>query len=171
MWWESREFIDACTNRHKSQSDWDDLFMSIANLAAGMSKCASRKCGAMIVKDTRIVSFGYNGAPSGSSLCQFPLSSDSGVCPRKRLNLPSGAGVELCPAQHAERNAITNAARQGTATLGTTIYVSATVTPCQQCAGAIINAGIKELVCGSDNWYDSLAKRLLEESDIVVRFI
>jgi len=65
------------------------------------------------------------------------------VCPRKRLNYEHGAGYEICPAVHAETNAIVQAARLGVSTDGGTMYMTCSF-PCERCAGAIINAGIKE---------------------------
>lgn len=170
-WFEDNKgFHEAMTHRQTPPARWDEFFMGVAKQVADMSKCASRHCGSVIVRDQRILSTGFNGAPTGSSLCQFPGEVNRVFCPR--VHVKSGEGVELCPAQHAERNAITNAARQGVSTEGATIYIWAGVTSCQQCAGAIINAGIKEIVFSSENWYDPLAKLLLEEQpNIVVRTV
>ena len=75
----------------------------------------------------------------------------------------------MCPAAHAEDNAITNAARLGVPTVGTTIYMNCGV-PCRECLKRIINAGILEIVCvNPDDWYDNLSKFLVKEAHISVR--
>jgi dCMP deaminase len=93
----------------------------------------------VIVKDDRfIISTGYNGPPMGCTHCE-------GVCPRKKRGFKSGEGLEYCPAAHAERNAISVAARLGHATEGYTMYMNCNI-PCFECAKSIINAGITEIV-------------------------
>jgi dCMP deaminase len=164
-WWEDPEFNEALTLRPTRQGSWDAFFMNLAYEASQMSKCASRKVGAVIVRGTRIISFGFNGSPAGSSLCQ-----DAGYCPRRKLGIPSGQGIELCPAQHGEENAIHSAARVGISTEGATMYCYCGV-PCQRCAGAIINAGIKEVVCLNGDVYDGMCLRLFEDAGVVVSTI
>lgn len=142
-------------------TEWDKRWMHLAGHFSSWSRCASRNIGAILVgpKNT-LVSIGYNGAPRGSSLCQNPPQ-----CPRRVLGFKSGEGREYCPAIHAEVNAIINAARIGTSTVGTTMYAYCCL-PCINCMGSIINAGITRLVC-FDEIYDQMSVRLLAESGIV----
>ena len=86
----------------------------------------------------------YVGTDNGPSfVAKF---RDSGVCPRRILDIPPGQGLELCNCSHAERNAIFNAARKGTSTAGSTMYCWCPV-PCHECAIAIIQSGIRHVVC------------------------
>lgn len=119
---------------------WDEYFMEIVNVVKKRSTCARRQVGAIIVKDKRILSTGYNGAPVGLSHCE-----EAG-CLRNELNVPSGERHELCRALHAEQNAIVQAAYSGVSINESTIYV--TNQPCVLCAKMIINSGIKRVVFG-----------------------
>ena len=125
------------------QNKWDDRFMEMARTIANWSSCyqPNRKIGAVIVKDKRILTTGYNGAPSGVKSCV-----ERGECLRRKLNIPSGTKHELCYAIHAEQNAIIQAARTGVEIEGSTIYC--THQPCVICAKMIVNAGISRVVYG-----------------------
>lgn len=136
--------------------------MQMAKLAATRSTCLRRKVGAVIVKDSHVLSTGYNGAPRGVSHCE-----DKG-CLRIMMNVPSGTRHELCRGVHAEQNAVTQAAYFGTSVNGATIYT--TTFPCSLCAKILINSGIKEIVY-DEGYMDELSKELLEETDITIRHI
>ena len=125
------------------QNKWDDRSMEMARTIANWSSCyqPNRKIGAVIVKDKRILTTGYNGAPSGVKSCV-----ERGECLRRKLNIPSGTKHELCYAIHAEQNAIIQAARMGVEIEGSTIYC--THQPCVICAKMIVNAGISRVVYG-----------------------
>ena len=125
------------------QNKWDDRFMEMARTIANWSSCyqPNRKIGAVIVKDKRILTTGYNGAPSGVKSCV-----ERGECLRRKLNISSGTKHELCYAIHAEQNAIIQAARMGVEIEGSTIYC--THQPCVICAKMIVNAGISRVVYG-----------------------
>ena len=120
--------------------DWDTYFMQIAHIVAQRSTCLRRKVGAVIVKDKRILTTGYNGAPSGITHCEVT------GCLREKLNVPSGQRHELCRGLHAEQNALLQAALHGISLKGATLYC--TNQPCIICAKMLINAGIKEIVIG-----------------------
>ena len=136
----------------------DEYFMEIAEIVKTRSTCIRRQIGAVIVKDNRIITTGYNGAPSGCRHC-----TEIGSCYRQEHNIPSGERHELCRALHAEQNAIIQAARIGNTTDGATIYV--TNQPCVICAKMCINAGIKRIVY-KDSYPDPLAVEMLEEAGI-----
>jgi len=138
---------------------WDEYFMDIVELVKTRSTCIRRQVGALIVKDKRILSTGYNGAPSGCSHCL-----EIG-CLREKLNIPSGQRHELCRGIHAEQNAIVQAAYSGTSVKDGTLYV--THQPCVMCAKMAINAGIKKIVFRGD-YPDELSMQLLEEAGIEV---
>lgn len=138
---------------------WDEYFIKIVELVKSRSTCLRRQVGALIVKDKRILSTGYNGAPSGCKHC-----SEVG-CLREKLNVPSGERHELCRGVHAEQNAIAQAAYSGTSIRGGTIYV--TDQPCVLCAKLAINAGIEKIVFKGD-YPDKLSMDLLQEAGIRV---
>ena len=142
-----------------SRPSWDKYFLSIAKLVAERSTCLRRQVGAVIVKDKRILTTGYNGAPSGLEHC------DKTGCMRQELNIPSGERHELCRALHAEMNAILQAAQYGISLVDSVIYC--TNQPCIICAKMIINAGIKRIVVLS-SYPDELARKFLKEAGIEV---
>lgn len=120
---------------------WDKRFMELASSIANWSSCyqENRKIGAVIVRNKRIITTGYNGAPSGIQSC-----SERGECLRRKRNIPSGTMQEICYAIHAEQNAIIQAAKLGISIDGATLYC--THQPCVICAKMIVNAGIKRVV-------------------------
>ena len=136
---------------------WDEYFMKIAHLVAERSTCTRRRVGAIIVKDKRIISTGYNGAPRGLKHCL-----EVG-CLREQMGIPSGERQELCRGAHAEQNAIIQAASSGVSMDGATMYC--TTAPCSTCAKMIINAGIRRLVLG-ERYPDALGETLVGEAGI-----
>lgn len=141
---------------------WDTRFMEMATLVSTWSSCFqdNRHVGAIIVKDKRILTTGYNGAPSGINTCV-----DRNECIRRINNIPSGTCQEFCYAVHAEQNAIIQAARLGVSINGATIYC--THQPCVICARMIINSGIVRLVY-KEGYPDKFALQLFEEAGISV---
>lgn len=144
---------------HTKRPPWDQYFMEIAALVGRRATCVKRTVGAIIVKDNRILSTGYNGAPKGMKHC-----AEVG-CIRKEMSLPSGQRHELCRGLHAEQNAIIQAAVHGVKIDGGTLYC--TYQPCVICAKMMINAGIKRLVFRG-NYPDELAMNMLKESKMKV---
>lgn len=140
-----------------NRPSWDTYFLKIAELVATRSTCIRRQVGAVIVKDKRILTTGYNGAPSGVSHC-----TQIG-CLREKYNVPSGQRHELCRGLHAEQNAIIQGAVMGVQIKGGTIYV--THQPCILCAKMLINSGIKRIVYKGD-YPDELSLNLLEEAGV-----
>jgi len=138
---------------------WDAYFMDIAVLVAKRSTCLRRSVGALIVKDKRILTTGYNGAPSGIRHC-----TEIG-CLRESMNIASGQRHELCRGIHAEQNAIIQAAYHGVSIAGATLYC--TNLPCSICTKMIINAGIKRIYY-LDGYADDLSEAMLAESEIEV---
>jgi len=146
--------------RRMDRPDNDEYFMEMAELVSTRSTCLRRKVGAVIVKDKRVLSTGYNGSPKGTRHCE-----DLG-CIRVQMNIPSGTRHELCRGVHAEQNAVAQAAYFGVSVNGATIYT--TTFPCSMCAKILINAGIKEIVY-NEGYMDDLSKSILEETDVKIR--
>ena len=117
---------------------WDEYFMGVAVLSAKRSKDPSTQVGACIVdRENHILSTGYNGFPCGCSDDEFPWERDGDYCETKYPFVV-----------HAELNAILNA--QGKSLVGSKIYIS--LFPCNECAKAIIQSGIKEVIYLSDKY-------------------
>ncbi len=138
---------------------WDEYFIEIVNVIKKRSTCCRRQVGALIVKDKKILSTGYNGSPTGLRHCE-----EVG-CLRDELGIPSGQRHELCRGLHAEQNAIVHAAHSGVSIAGSTIYV--TNQPCILCAKMIINAGIVRIVY-EKGYPDELAMELLKEAGVEI---
>ena len=143
----------------QTRPSWHTYFMGIADLVATRSTCLRRKVGAVLVKDKRILTSGYNGAPSGIAHC-----IETG-CLRDRLNVPSGEKHELCRGVHAEQNAIIQAANHGITVKGSILYC--TNQPCSICAKMIINASI-EKVYYKNGYNDPLAEEMFEQAGIAL---
>ncbi len=116
----------------------DEYFMEIARVVAKRSTCLRNKVGALLVRNKRILSTGYNGSPRGLEHCL-----DVG-CLREERNIESGTQQEICRAVHAEQNAIIQCAIHGVSTEGATLYC--THQPCILCAKMLINAGVRKVV-------------------------
>ena len=174
---------------------WDEYYLGICDAVSQGSKCLSRQIGAILVKDKVVICTGYNGPPRGVPHCtpvRAPCKLCKGtgkfssilwatgechacggkgwvpICPRHGHGYKSGEGLHLCPAAHAEANAIVQAARLGINVNGATMYMNCPV-PCKDCMVKIINAGIAEVVCTEMDLYDHLSGWLLENSDLKVR--
>jgi len=140
---------------------WDEYFMSIAKVVATRSNCMKRKVAAILVKDKRVISTGYNGTPRGARNC------NEGGCPRCNGMAPSGTALEDCLCSHGEENAITQAAYHGTSVKDATLYT--TFAPCLLCTKMIINSGIREVVYNQEYPMNERAMELLRECGITVR--
>lgn len=149
------------TPQKSKRPSWDRYFMDIALVVASRSNCSRRHVAAVVVKDQRIISTGYNGTPRGIKNC------DEGGCPRCNSNVPSGHNLGECLCSHAEENSITQAAYHGIALKGATLYT--TYSPCLMCAKMIINAGIKEVVYQERYSIDEVSTKLLRDAGVTVR--
>jgi dCMP deaminase len=133
--------------------------MEMAEVVRKRSTCLRRGVGAVIVRDNRIMTTGYNGVPVGIEHC------DARGCLREELNVPSGERHELCRGLHAEQNAIIQAAYLGQSIAGGTLYC--TTQPCVICAKMLINAGIKRIVI-REAYPDELSEAMLKEAGVRV---
>ncbi|MEE8356783.1 MAG: cytidine/deoxycytidylate deaminase family protein [Anaerolineales bacterium] len=128
---------------------WNEYFMNVAHEVAKRSTCERAMVGAVIVKDKRILTTGYNGSPRGLPHCtEVGCLMDNGHCVRTL---------------HAEQNAIIVAALHGVITEGATIYI--THQPCFLCAKMIINAGIVQIVYDQE-YPDDRSSEFLEQAGV-----
>lgn len=139
--------------------NWDEYFMGIALLSAKRSKDPSTQVGACIVDDdNKVVSIGYNGMPKGLDETKLSWNKNEGL---------DSKYLYVC---HAELNAILNT-RNGSALKGCRLYV--TLFPCNECAKAIIQVGLKEIIYLDNKYFDATAtqasKRMLELANIKIR--
>ena len=141
---------------------WDSYFMKIAEDVSTRSTCLRRQVGAVIVKDKRILTTGYNGAPTGISHCTEQN------CLRMIYNVPSGERHELCRGLHAEQNAVIQAAYYGVSVKGAAIYV--THQPCSICTKMLINSGIESFIFRIP-YKDNLALEMISEAGIICRIL
>ena len=141
---------------------WDVRFMEMAKLVSSWASCfqPNRKIGTVIVKNKRVLTTGYNGAPAGIKTCV-----ERGECLRKKLGIPSGTQHELCYAIHAEQNAIIQAAKLGVSIEGATLYC--THQPCVICAKMIVNSGIKRVVY-QEGYPDEFSLQMLTEGGVTL---
>lgn len=144
-------------NNKSSRISWDEYFLKMAFLVAERSTCLRHHVGAVIVRDKRILTTGYNGAPSGCKDC-LELG-----CLREELKIPSGQRHELCRAVHAEQNAILQAGVYGIDVSNSTIYC--THSPCLICAKMIVNSKIRRFVTYY-SYPDENYKNLFEEAKV-----
>jgi dCMP deaminase len=142
----------------RARPTWDEYFMRIAHEVATRSTCPRLAVGAVIVRDKRILTTGYNGSPSGMPHCE-----DVG-CLIRIVD-----GRESCQRTlHAEQNAIIQAAYHGVSVTGATVYC--THQPCLLCVKMIMNAGIGE-VRYAGGYPDPLAMELAAEGGLkMVKF-
>ena len=142
------------TTTDSARPSWDDYFIKIAFDVAERSTCDRAHVGAVVVRDRRILTTGYNGAPAGLAHCdEVGHLLIDGHCVRTL---------------HAEQNAIIQAALHGVNTAESTVYV--THQPCLTCAKMIINAGIRRAVYAG-NYPDENSRRFLTEAGIALEHL
>lgn len=144
------------------RASWDDYFLEVARATASRATCSRRKHGAVITKDRRIVSTGYNGGPSGYPHC------DEGACPRARSDAPQGHDYERCIAIHAEANALLFSSPEQRD--GAALYC--TGAPCFGCAKLIANSGVTEVVSAGgryEGWEET--RDFLRRTGVRVRLL
>ncbi|OGL74287.1 hypothetical protein A3F28_00640 [Candidatus Uhrbacteria bacterium RIFCSPHIGHO2_12_FULL_57_11] len=138
--------------------------MSIAHEVARRSNCLSRHVAAVVVREKRLISTGYNGTPRNTRNC---FEGGCKRCAARMSGIPSGSNLEECACSHGEENAIVQAAYHGISLKDSTIY--STYSPCLMCAKMIINAGIKEVVYAAEYPLADRARELMLEAGIWLR--
>lgn len=135
---------------HSDRPSWDEYFMMMArDVVAQRATCLRRKVGAVLVREKRILTTGYNGSPPGMAHC-----TDVGCWM---------VDHHCVRTIHAEQNAVVQAALHGISTEGATCYVSAA--PCINCAKLLVAAGVSKVVY-ADKYTDSLGEQVLREAGI-----
>ncbi len=119
----------------------DDYYMSIALAVRRRANCRRSRVGAIIVKNNRIISTGYNGVPEGMTNC---LKAGCFRCSSTKDQFPPGTGYDVCICVHAEQNAVLAAARFGISVEGAHLYT--TMQPCYGCAKELLQAHISRVV-------------------------
>lgn len=138
---------------------WDEYFMELTDIIGHRGTCDRGRSGSIIVKDKRIISTGYVGAPAGLPSCDeighemHTVTQEDGTVSKHCIRT-----------SHAEQNAINNAARIGVATEGATLYCK--MTPCYKCAQSIINSGIKRVIAEKDYHAGARSKEIFKEAGV-----
>ena len=147
------------SSKRKDYISWDEYFMGVAMLSAMRSKDPNTQVGACIVSDqNKILSMGYNGFPLGCSDDEYPWEREGDPMETKYVYVT-----------HSELNAILN--YRGGSLDGAKLYVS--LFPCNECAKAIIQSGIKEIIYAEDKYADTpsvkASKRMLNSAGVTYR--
>lgn len=132
----------------------DKEYMRYAKEASCISRCVKRQLGCILVFEDGSYVEGANGAPKPLEACN--------PCPRMVKGSHSGQDLDLCKAVHAERQALLKAARYGYATEGAKLY-SYMGAPCKDCMIELIEAGVSEIICSQNSYYDELSKEIVKE--------
>lgn len=135
-------------------------YLSLAKYVSNYATCKSRNVGAVIVKDGKILSIGYNGAPDNYEECP--------TCYRRDQGFKSGTMLDKCYAVHAEQRAIMDALINGYDIQGATIYVNCS--PCTTCAKLLIHLGIKNIITSS-YYPDDFSINLMEKGDVNLKVV
>src|SRR5512134_1482400 len=149
---------------HNSRPNWDRYFLDLCEAVSKRATCDRGKCGAVIVKDKRIMTTGYVGAPAGLLHCD-----EAGHDLRKVINHDDKISMHCVRTLHAEQNAIIQAARFGIPLEGATLYCK--MTPCRTCAMMIINAGIKRVVSEKRYHADADTINMFKEAGIELKIL
>jgi dCMP deaminase len=143
---------------------WDEYFMEIARTVAKRATCDRGRSGCVIAHNKQILVTGYVGAPTGLAHC------DEVGHQMKKMVHEDGSITQHCVRTvHAEQNAITQAAKQGIAISGSTLYCK--MTPCRTCAMLIINCGISRVVCEKKYHAGGDSEVMFKEAGIEVIFL
>ncbi|KAK4050074.1 Deoxycytidine monophosphate (dCMP) deaminase [Microbotryomycetes sp. JL201] len=155
---------------------WDIYFMRLADLASLRSNCMKRRVGAVLVRDHRVVSTGYNGTPRGVKNCgeggcgRCNSNGDGLTLERDARLKGMGEGLDECLCLHAEENALLEAGRarlSGGGTEGAVLYCN--TCPCLRCTVKIVQCGITEVVYSLSYSMDAASRRVMEEAGIILR--
>ncbi|KAK3945956.1 deoxycytidylate deaminase [Diplogelasinospora grovesii] len=153
-------------NPDRLRPSWDTYFMALASLAAQRSNCMKRRVGAVVVRDKRVISTGYNGTPRGLKNC------GEGGCGRCNQGQGSGHGLATCLCIHAEENALLEAGRErldgGSRDKGVVVLYCDTC-PCLTCSIKIVQVGISEVVYSQGYSMDGETAAVFREAGVKLR--
>ena len=143
--------IRSLLSNQNNRIDWDTYFMSLAFLIASRSSCSRLNVGCVLVKDTRVISVGYNGF--------LPKSPHNSIV----VNGHEQATV------HAEQNAVSDCAKRGISCNGSTAYI--THYPCINCFKILVSSGITEIKYHEDYKNDSIINDILSTTNVIIKKI
>lgn len=139
---------------------WDDYFMLLASLASLRCNCMKRRVGAVLVRNKRVISTGYNGTPRGL------LNCNEGGCKRCNGTAKSGEAYDSCLCLHAEENALLEAGHDRVGE-NSTIYCN--TCPCLRCTIKIVQSGVKEVVYNKSYSMDEASANIFREAGVTLR--
>ncbi|MBU3668681.1 MAG: cell division protein DedD [Candidatus Taylorbacteria bacterium] len=151
-------------SKKDSRPTWDEYFMSLADVVGQRGTCDRGKSGCVIMKDKRILTTGYVGAPMG-----LPHCDEAGHEMHKVTHEDGTESMHCIRTVHAEQNAIVQAARIGISLEGSTLYCK--MTPCYVCAKLIINSGIVRVVASKDYHAAKQTKRVFKQAKIKLEIL
>lgn len=143
---------------------WDEYFIKMADLVGSRSTCDRGHAGTVVVRDKRILSAGYSGAPVG-----LPHCDEAGHEMHTVINEDGSSSQHCIRTAHSETNAIVNAARFGVPIDGATMYSK--MVPCYSCAKVVINAGIRRFVALRDYHANHRTKEVFKKAGIKLEVI
>ena len=153
-----------------NRPSWHEYFMLLAKLLSVRSTCNSRKVGAVIVRNNRVLATGYNGAVHGAPHC---IDQGPDFCLRRRIGAHDADKYNYCISSHAEVNAVDQAARFGISLEGASLYC--TLEPCNWCFKQLIQAGIREIFFeepyeSKNKEFDLYWRGIMESNDSIREF-
>ncbi|CAE6444195.1 unnamed protein product [Rhizoctonia solani] len=156
------DYLDslALVNPERTRPGWDDYFMLLASLASLRCNCMKRRVGAVLVRNKRVVSTGYNGTPRGL------LNCNQGGCKRCNGTAKSGEAYDSCLCLHAEENALLEAGRDRVGE-NSTLYCN--TCPCLRCTIKIVQSGVTEVVYNKSYSMDEASANIFKEAGVILR--
>ncbi|CAO1615890.1 unnamed protein product [Sympodiomycopsis kandeliae] len=151
----------ALPSTHRIRPSWETYFLSLCTLASLRSNCMKRRVGAVLVRNNRVLSTGYNGTPRGLTNC------NEGGCPRCNANTRGGAMLDECLCLHAEENALLECGRERGGAEGTVLYCN--TCPCLRCAVKIVQTGVREVVYQLDYFVDKRSCEIFRSAGVLFR--
>jgi dCMP deaminase len=153
-----------------NRPSWHEYFMLLAKLLSVRSTCNSRKVGAVIVRNNRVLATGYNGAVHGAPHC---IDQGPDFCLRRNIGAHDADKYNYCISSHAEVNAVDQAARFGISLEGASLYC--TLEPCNWCFKQLIQAGIREIFFeepyeSKNKEFDLYWRESMESNDSIKEF-
>ncbi len=153
-----------------NRPSWHEYFMLLAKLLSVRSTCNSRKVGAVIVRNNRVLATGYNGAVHGAPHC---IDQGPDFCLRRRIGAHDADKYNYCISSHAEVNAVDQAARFGISLEDASLYC--TLEPCNWCFKQLIQAGIREIYFeepyeSKNKEFDLYWRGIMESNDSIREF-
>ena len=149
------------SSSQRLRPSWDTYFLSLCTLASLRSNCMKRRVGAVLVRNNRVLSTGYNGTPRGLINCA------DGGCSRCNGAAAGGTALDECLCLHAEENALLECGRERGGAEGTVLYCN--TCPCLRCAVKIVQTGVREVVYQLAYSMDDRSRMIFQEANVLFR--